>query len=601
MVKFSFYSYFIKGFLNLFLVTTADQRFWKKDEEILFLGEWCRRYQEKEQWAGLDAEVFPYHWDDREKFYNDYVYLNRLYERYLVEATKKLNEAHGVDHSVRYWRIIIGPWLCYFIQAFYDRYFSISAVINSKKNVRTWLPRLEPELYIPQDFYSFRQYIVEDGYNHYLYGRIIEALGGIPYETKDIEVQLTATRRNFSSMGTGKLVAKKFLSSLGRMVPSALNKVVFISSYLHPRDITRLQLSLGQIPCPVMPLVTTGDATIDLDLRSRLKLSSAENQFEQILEGILFEQMPAVYLEGFAGLNSKALSDFPRQPKVIFTANGLIAQEGFKFWAAAQVEQGAKLVATTHGGVYGTAGWSSNEAHEIAVSDKYFSWGWDDKTNEKIIPLPSGQLQGLKPKIKPDPKGGILWIAITFTRYSCQLVSIPLARQTLDYLKDQETFARSVLPEVHRLLTKRIFPVDFGWNEELRWADMDSTLKIYLGEKDMYQQLNESRLCIGTYNSTTDLETLSKNFPTIIFFTPKHWELRDSAKPFFDELLRVGIYHESPQSAAAKVNEVYRDPMAWWYSPDVQEARKNFCRRFARTEDNWIYEWKKRFKELMNE
>jgi len=549
----------------------------------------------------LDAEVLPYHWDDREKFYNDYVYLNGLYERYLVEMTKQLNEIHNVEHSVRYWRIIIGPWLCYFIQAFYDRYFSISAVINSKKDVHTWLPRLEPEFYIPQDFYSFRQYIIEDGYNHYLYGRIIEALGEIPYEIKDLDIELTATRRTFTSMGGAKLAAKNFLASMMRMVPSGLNKVVFVSSYLHPRDVARLQMSLGQIPCPVMPLVTIGDIAIDLDLRIKLKLNSGESQFEQILDGILFEQMPAVYLEGFAGLNLKALSIFPRRPKLIFTANGLIAQEGFKFWAAAQVEQGARLVATTHGGVYGTAGWSTNEAHEIAVSDKYFSWGWDDKDNKKIIPMPSGQLEGLKPKIKPDPKGGILWIAISFTRFSCQMLSIPMAGQTLDYLKDQETFAQSVLPEVHGLLTKRVFPVDFGWNEELRWADTDPSLKVYHGKKDMYQQLNESRLCIGTYNSTTDLETLSRNFPTVIFFTPKHWELRESAKPFFDELRRVGIYHESPQSAAAKVNEVYKDPMAWWNSPDVQEARKNFCHRFARTENNWIYEWKKRFKDLMTE
>jgi putative transferase (TIGR04331 family) len=117
----------------------------------------------------------------------------------------------------------------------------------------------------------------------------------------------------------------------------------------------------------------------------------------------------------------------------------------------------------------------------------------------------------------------------------------------------------------------------------------------------MYQQLNESRLCIGTYNSTTDLETLSRNFPTIVFFNTRHWELRESAKPFFEELREVGIYHETPQSAAAKVNEVYKDPMVWWNSPEVQAARKNFCQRFARTEENWIDEWKKRFKQLMVE
>ena len=50
----------------MFLVLTADQRFWKTDEKILFLGEWCRLYRHKPIWSGLDAEVLPYHWDDRE-------------------------------------------------------------------------------------------------------------------------------------------------------------------------------------------------------------------------------------------------------------------------------------------------------------------------------------------------------------------------------------------------------------------------------------------------------------------------------------------------------------------------------------------------------
>ncbi|SVD75286.1 uncharacterized protein METZ01_LOCUS428140, partial [marine metagenome] len=165
----------------MFLALTADHRFWKKDEKILFLGEWCRLYRDREIWSKLDSEKFPYHWDDRKNFLEDYHYLNKLYESFLTAISKKMNEIHGVDRSNRYWRIIIGPWLYHFIQIFYDRYLSISAVINSKKNVQTWLPNLQPETYVPQNFSSFTEYVIGDGYNHYLYGRIISVLGEIPY------------------------------------------------------------------------------------------------------------------------------------------------------------------------------------------------------------------------------------------------------------------------------------------------------------------------------------------------------------------------------------------------------------------------------------
>ena len=46
---------------SMFLVTTADQRFWKTDEKILFLGEWCKIYNQRHIWSNLDYEVLPYH------------------------------------------------------------------------------------------------------------------------------------------------------------------------------------------------------------------------------------------------------------------------------------------------------------------------------------------------------------------------------------------------------------------------------------------------------------------------------------------------------------------------------------------------------------
>ena len=49
------------------LVSTALEETWRDDEPVLFLGEWCRRYSRKERWSKMDAEVLPYHWDDRKK------------------------------------------------------------------------------------------------------------------------------------------------------------------------------------------------------------------------------------------------------------------------------------------------------------------------------------------------------------------------------------------------------------------------------------------------------------------------------------------------------------------------------------------------------
>jgi len=71
----------------MFLVTTANQKFWNFDEPILFLGEWCRIYSQRHVWSKLSSETLSYYGLDRRKFYQDYIYSMRIYERLLVHLS----------------------------------------------------------------------------------------------------------------------------------------------------------------------------------------------------------------------------------------------------------------------------------------------------------------------------------------------------------------------------------------------------------------------------------------------------------------------------------------------------------------------------------
>ena len=166
----------------------------------------------------------------------------------------------------------------------------------------------------------------------------------------------------------------------------------------------------------------------------------------------------------------------------------------------------------------------------------------------------------------------------------------------LDYIKDQERFVGAVSPEALKLLLMRCHPSGCGWQEDKRLADIFPDLEIYRGKKSVYHDLRQSRLCIGTYNSTTYLETFAAKFPTFLFWNPDINEVRDSARPYFDELRRVGILHDTPESAAAKVNDIYTDPMVWWASQEVLEVRDWFCLRYARASDTWVSQWTEELK-----
>jgi putative transferase (TIGR04331 family) len=587
----------------MFLVTTANQKFWKKDTKVLFLGEWCKIYSQRHVWSGMDYQVLPYHWDDRKKLHKDFLYLDELCERYLPVLAGELNSLHGVNYSSRYWRILIGPWLILFIQILYDRYLSVSAAIDTGKVTETWVAPSMPHYYILKDYATLIRYMPTDEYNQYLYGYLIKSLRGIPFQVKNETLTLpSATQKNEAGLTKITLIGiRKVLEWYRRMIPDRWNEVVFVGSYLNLIDQARLQLSLGQFPCRIAPTVVIRESPVDLEMRRALKLSEGKNQFEKLLDELIPINIFRTCVEGYSEMNEISCAAFPKRPRVIYTTNALYYYDAFKFWTASHVEHGVKLIVGQHGGNYGAALWSSHENHENRISDMYVSWGWKKESDSNILPLPSGQLSYVSKKIRPDPSGSITLIPMTLPRYSYWLYSFLVGPQIADYIKGQEKFVDALSIDARSFLEIRspLNSYEFGWSTYERWKDFDPKIKIRGPETSLYKLLCGSRLSVCTYNATTILEVLAANFPTIIFWDPNFFELRDSAQPYYDELRKVSILHDTPKSAAIKVNEVYEDPMAWWGSPDVQMARKNFCRRFAWTSPGWISDWKKEFEKLI--
>jgi putative transferase (TIGR04331 family) len=588
----------------LFLATTADQRFWKKDERILFLGEWCKLFNQKSIWTQLEHEVLPYHWQSREKYFQDNIYLNQLYESWLSIVAENLNTVHNENHSREYWRIVIGVWLSCFIEIFYERYLSIRHVADSQKVTLTWVPHIEETNFTPKDTFTLSTWHSQDDYNLYLYSWLIKKINIIPVEVKSHLLQIKQVSSPYDGLDelqqekTGlkrkiKWKIKNMLEIYSRLLPKSCQDIVLVSLYARKQDLIKLQLALGQFPDLHAPYVKISEVDINPELRSKLVFPKGNDEFTSLLSQLIASQIPKSYLENYQELNKKSKFFFPKTPKVIVTSNAHYFNEGFKIWCAYHMEKGAQLIGVPHGSNYGTSLWSSYEDHEKKVAGHYLSWGWKDEKNSHVIPFPSIQLAGTQKQIRYDPKGGILWVGLSRPRYSAWFISVPRGCEILEYIEEQKIFLRALDSKVKKILTMRPYHTDYGWSVEGRLIDDMPDLQFSDKKKTLNQELCKSRLCISTYNSSPILETLSANFPTIAFWDFNHWELRDTATPYFEDLVRVGIVHKTPASAASKVNEIYRDPMLWWLSPEVQEVKKRFCRQFARTSSTWVSDWKK--------
>ena len=140
-------------------------------------------------------------------------------------------------------------------------------------------------------------------------------------------------------------------------------------------------------------------------------------------------------------------------------------------------------------------------------------------------------------------------------------------------------------------LLLRLFKNDYVWDIAERFYDALPGVRRDPGKDSIVAQLRRSRLFIGTYNSTTYLEAFVADIPSVLFWNPAHWEIRSAAREAVEDLRRAGILHGTPEAAAVKVNEIWRDPLAWWKRPEVRAAKSASARYSPRPARDFIESW----------
>ena len=93
---------------------------------------------------------------------------------------------------------------------------------------------------------------------------------------------------------------------------------------------------------------------------------------------------------------------------------------------------------------------------------------------------------------------------------------------------------------------------------------------------------------------TTFIEALIMNIPTILLSNESHPDgiIRANGKLIISKLKQAKLFYNSPKLAANFVNEIYPDGInSWWFSEEVQEARKDFCKFYANISNEPFHEW----------
>lgn len=563
-----------------YLVTTADENTWPQKEEILFLGEWCKLYERKEVWSNLTYVDYPYHWDDRQKLESDYIYINELYERILKNLAFKLNIFHKEDHSVNYWRFLIGWWLLYTLNVLFDRWELIRIVSTDYKDLKTIIYNDKLSNYIPKDHIELIQLCNDDYWNSLIFARIFKYFKIV--KTKSIRTRKKFPINNQSIKKGGiKIFILKFYQKISCLL-SRENTPLIITTYMSYLQETLLNLTFFRLPL-FFNFNEFEQTDSDINLRNWNLDFDAKNNFELFICEIIRDLLPINYLEGYSKLSDTVNKlGWPSKPSFIFSSNSFYTDDIFKLYAARKKESKVKIVTGQHGGHYGIGKFGFYEDYQLSISDIFFSWGWKDH-KKKVFPI--GVLNKLKINYTNSNQKKILIVTFCNPRYSYHLYSIPLASQWLRYFNDQIKFISSLNDMLLSDIIIRLHKNDYGWNQLDRWKEIFPNLEYDTGVLPLKHTIPSIKLYVSTYNATTFLESISNNIPTVIFWDPYFWELRDSAVEIFNKLKKAKVFHETPESAACHINNICSDVLSWWNSEEVKNTIEIFRKEYCNKED----------------
>jgi putative transferase (TIGR04331 family) len=571
--------------MNKVLVTTALEETWGEDEdELIFIGEWCKSYERKKKWSKRKYTTLPYHWTNREKLNSDYSYLEEFYERALDALSDFLNNTHSLDKSKSYWRMIVGPWLLTYIAVLWDRWECLRCATNNYNYDSTISLSIDEDQCIPVDYSEFTIFFNSHIWNHYIYNKIIKFYGIKAHQKKS---NLSIQRKKV--VLTRKAKTTNYLNKIISCF-STSEKVFFTGSCFKLKPLIMLCFKLKQLPIIHTEFTQIKRDNVNLLVhqkiisnRSHVLDINTKNDFEDFASANIVNQLPLIFLEGFQKVLSSVAS-IKTSAKMIFTAGSHFNDNIFQIWCAEQVANGKKLIVSSHGGAIPSR--YNNFNHESKISYQRVVWGIDNCNN--CLRLSVNKMIGQKRAIKQKNYLALIGMELPIYSYRCQ--SGPNSSLLLeDYQKNIE-FCSMLSKSVFDRLKIRPYPVDYGWNMRQRYID-DLGLDKISSEKLLTDLIYNSKLVVCTYPQTTFFEAMFSGNPVVLIYMEKYWELDSTYSDLIEQMKDAKIVFSSPTKAADHINSIWDNPMHWWESDEVISVRDSFFDYCGRVDGNWIDEW----------
>jgi len=544
----------------------------------------------KSSYNSLD-DVYCFNpYKDADAINDNIKYCHEVFERIIPKIAAEYNERFSLDKSEKFYSVILSNWLMIYIEQMLEKYTSLKHFESF--NSDDFFLDLSQRLYA-SDQLDYVQMVKESKtFNKQIYSQVFAFLfpsnqGKSHGEESLISVSLDYTAYSRQYLGFHPWeIAKKLTKVVNNFFYNS--SAIMSTTY---NDKWAFTFSVRSFFKTYVEDMGFRDAVfkseINVEKRGAPFWGNTEDEFEEVLSALFLQHCPVSYFELFEDLRSFVIDKYPQAPQFVYTAIGLASNTLLAYMLAEHCEK-TKILIQQHGGNYGTDALHSYEFYERRIADSYYTWGWSD--NGQTIPLPSPILLPFQ-KIKATNKvckGISLYLTgmpkVHFRLMQCNICAGNFLKY---YLSDVQKFLTHI-PNLYEITNVRGYPSSgrYGHGELKLLKDKFTTIEFEDFSKSFVESVSKTAICIIGHLATVHIQTMVAGKPTLIFIQRDLYKHREASIPYFDALERVGVLHYSPESAAKKLLEIYRDPLAWWHQADVKEAVQQFLSVYGKTSDD---------------
>ena len=545
-----------------------------------YLGLWAIR--ESEILSYKNKKIIDFIWSDKKSFLKDSIVIKKIILKLYQKLFLSLNKTHNKKYSKKFWKILIFPWVYYYVSALYFRWQCIKK-IKKKNNIFIFAKKIKFDKYNYDDNFEI---FIDNYWNQKIFQEIVLR------QKKNYTYQKISQNYKFKKernilIFIFSLIPNSVIDKINHLISFLKKKEVFfisspyvfrifIFSFLKRYNFDFLHKFFFEKINTL--LIQSGRSQINLKSKFVFffkKIYRPKTEFENFLLQRIGEDIPNNLVQDFNNYLNRHIKF--RDAKTILTSYSLFAQSPSKFYIAEQVDKGSALYLIEHGGSLTSKEEMLNL--ETTVVDKKLTWF--KPLIKKHIQIPTHPYHYINLKKNDINKKNKNIIIIGTGAYkhvwNCNFtLKPPLSLEVIENLKKFHSF-------LNFNIKKNVFikpQPEFNTNKSYNFMKFYKTIfnKNIIKEYSLINTLKKARILVCSYPETTFALSIYCSVPTILIYNKDHYIFHKKTISLIKDLVKNKIIFNDPKKAAKHINEIYENPEAWYNSVEVKKVRNKFLK-----------------------